>query len=145
MIFCLEHIDAISRKRNRDVIYIDFISPASLGEKNSKKINPKFLPNWEANLERIELITWLESEGIAWQPCAPFANPSVLEEKYSGQIYIDLPIEKSNIKFTRLEKFLENSDGTPRLRGVRFQFCSQEEALRNSEHDKPEYWDGRAW
>ena len=144
MILRLEHIDAISRRKNRDVIYIDFISPAPLDGESRETRGPKFAPNWEANLERIEVIAWLASEGIAWQPCAPFANPIVLQQKYNGQIYVDIPVDATVEQFIKLERFLENRDGTPRLEGVRFQYCSFEDALQNAKHDEPGFWENWA-
>jgi hypothetical protein len=144
VILRLEHIDAISRRKNRDVIYIDFISPAPLDGESRETRGPIFASNWEANLDRIEVIAWLASEGIAWQPCAPFANPNVLQQKYNGQIYVDIPVDAAIDQFIKLERFLENPDGTPRLRGVRFQYCSFEDALQNSKHDEPGFWENWA-
>jgi hypothetical protein len=144
MILRLEHIDAISRRKKRDAIYIDFIDYQSTNKGNRKRSKIKPASDWAVNLNRLELIEWLNAEKIAWQPCAPFANPNFLQQKYHGQIYIDIPVDAAIEQFIKLERFLENPDGTPRLKGIRFQYCSLEDALQNAEHDEPGFWENWA-
>jgi len=39
---------------------------------------------------------------------------------YMGHIYIDMPYDKTNAEYKKVENYLENEDGSSRIEGVRF-------------------------
>ncbi len=62
-------------------------------------------------------------------------------EKYRGQLYIDIPFDQSNLDYQRLERLLENEDGTMKFPQVLFFYLPLERAMINAHHDEPGYWE----
>lgn len=60
---------------------------------------------------------------------------------YRGQLYIDLPIDANSPAFQALTLFLEKPDGSARMPGVKFMLCTLEQAMTNSAHDEPGFWE----
>jgi hypothetical protein len=132
----IEHIDAIARKMGRDVLYVEFSGPAGIGSKlNQRK---KFA--WKDSLERKELIAWLEQQGIGWVQCSGIANLNSMQA-YGGGLYIDLPIDEQSLKFKAFLDYIEFPDGTQRTPSLRAYTCSLADALKNSAHDEPGFWE----
>ena len=120
----IEHIDAIARQKQRDVLFLEFNTPGPQGA----------LPS------RLKIIGWLDEQKIAWKPCGAFANLNFMTS-YRGQIYIDLPFEPSSAEFKSLEAFLEFPDGKSRFEDVTFFYLPLAKAMENVAHDEPGFWD----
>ena len=138
MILNIEHIDAIARKKKGDAIYLEFTECVSVSQAGKSKAHLAY--DWKSHPGRTMIISWLNTEQIYWKPCAPFAVLGTLP-RYSGQIYIDLPVNEDDPSFKRLQTFLEHSDGTPKFSGVNFNYLAYDDALQNAAHDDPGFWD----
>lgn len=138
----IEHIDAIARKKNRDVLFVTFEpeSPALQQPEGEDYALFNWLnQDWNSHAIRKQVMEWLDENGIGWQLCGNFANPNVITP-YMGQIYIDVPYDRNLPEYQKLEVFFENSDGSMRLPGVNFNYCPLEMAMKNAEHDEPDFW-----
>ena len=127
----IEHIDAIARKKQRDVLAIHF-HPASVYEVGGSY-------NYEKDPNRKRVISWLNKHKIAWQACGDVADEACMCS-YLGQIYIDIPFDESNPQYQLVRDYLENSDGTMRNEQVTFCYLPLEHAMRNAHHDEPGFW-----
>lgn len=141
----IEHIDAISRQLQRDVLYIGFHAVQQAPKANSENesdddLYRSDLFDWQKLPTRQQVIAWLEAHGINWKPCGPIANVNVMES-YRGQIYVDLPFDQSLPAFQALEAFLEFPDGITRFSDAAFYYCPLELAMENAAHDQPGFWD----
>ena len=105
----IEHIDAIARQKQRDVLFLEFNTPGPQGPFEEIAREDQGC-NWRALPSRLKIIGWLDEQKIAWKPCGAFANLNFMTS-YRGQIYIDLPFEPSSAEFKSLEAFLEFPDG----------------------------------
>ena len=146
----LEHIDAIARQKQRGVLYVEF-HPLALDPEAGENLSAqdirawKTMPDsaWKALPIRQQIINWLDAQGIGWQACGHFADVGLMMG-YRGQLYIDLPYDKSLPAFQALQTFLENPDGTMRYPEVFLIYCSLDKAMENAAHDEPVFWDRRA-
>ena len=134
----IEHIDAIARQKQRGVLFLEF-RPVIVDPDEDEAFWSQFDVQWEEMPIRQHIIDWLNAQGIGWQCCGHFANPSLMVG-YQGQIYIDVPYDKSLAAYQALEAFLENPDGSMRFPEVRFCYCPLEGAMKNAAHDDPEFW-----
>ncbi|MEX3846274.1 hypothetical protein ACLFKS_24655 [Paraburkholderia sp. BR10879] len=128
----IEHIDAIARSKQRDVLFVEFRRinhDRSLGRLVG-------VSEWRELHARQQIIDWLNAEGIGWNPCGEFAHLDV-RFGYRGQIYIDIPFDRDLYAYRELEAFLENPDGTMRIPGARFCCVAIDDAMNNAEHDEP--------
>ena len=143
----VEHIDAIARKKQRGVLYVEF-HPLALDPEAGEDLSErdilawKTMPDsaWQSLPIRQQLIDWLDAKGIGWQRCGHYAQVGLMMG-YRGQIYIDLPFDTTLPAFLALQAFLENPDGSMRHRGVFFVYCSLKKAMENAAHDEPGFWD----
>ncbi len=124
----LEHIDAISRRIERDVIWISFQSRI-----RSQK-------PWEDNPIWMKITKWLDDHNIKWERCFDIADECSIPA-YNGQIYVNLAYEAESPLFKELDGFLEFSDGTSRFENVKFNLLPLLDANRNKHHDEPGFWD----
>lgn len=124
----IEHIDKIAREKQRDVLFVAFRSGQN-----------EFL-DWETLPIRQQIIGWLESEGIGWECCGHYANENMMSV-YEGQIYIDVPFERDDPLYRKVEAYLENPDGSMRHPGVAFRYLPLELAMKNAHHYEPGFWD----
>jgi hypothetical protein len=127
----IQHIDAIARAKQRDVLFVIFHETGGIDT------------DWEALDVRNKLIQWLDAHKIAWQKCGHYARTEVMC-RYLGQIYIDLPMEETNFQYRQLRDFMEYSDGTMRHEGVKFCYDTLDHAMENTHHDEPGFWDSWA-
>jgi hypothetical protein len=127
----IEHIDAIARKKGRDVIFVTF-----------PECDVWEFPHmdYEVCAARKTVIRWLDKNHIEWKLCASYASENGFES-YSGQIYIDVPYEPDNPLYQKIESFLENPDGTPKIEGTIFWLLPLEQAMENKHHDEPGFWE----
>lgn len=125
----IEHIDAIARKQQRDVLSIRFYTREAIRDYHFRR-----------DPERQRVTDWLDENGIAWQPCGPVANENAMQA-YRGDIYVDVPFDSSNAQFQKLQAYLENPDGTMRHLSVTFEYYPLALAMKNVHHDEPGFWD----
>ena len=124
----LEHIDAIARKLQRDVLYLTF---------HGKDAQP--FDQVEVSPQRTQIINWLDQEKIAWKECGPIASENGFSS-YVGQIFIDTPFDETNEEYRKLQAFLEHPDGSMRYEDVCFYIVPLEVAMKNAHHDEPGFW-----
>ena len=124
----IKHIDKIARDKQRDVLFIRF----------QKDVFPRH--DWEHWAVRNELIVWLDANGFSHEKCAEFADEHGWEG-YRGQLYIDVPFDEADEKYQLLSSHLEKQDGTPKFKGIVLYYLPLSEAMKNSHHDKPGFWD----
>lgn len=134
----IEHIDAIARQKQRDVLYVVFNSPAS-DNKDEKEILGQADLEWETLPIRQQIIDWLNAQGIGWKPCGHFADVNLMMG-YRGRLYIDLPFDKSLPAFQALTAFLELPDGSMRFPEATLFYCPLDKAMENAAHDEPRFW-----
>ena len=146
----LEHIDAISRQKQRGVLYVEFHPLATNPEAGEGLSDQdvwawKTMPDsaWQTLPIRKQIIDWLDAQGIGWQRCGHFADVGLMMG-YRGQLYIDLPYDQSLPAFQALQAFLENPDGSMRYPKVFFIYCALDKAMENTAHDEPGFWDSWA-
>ena len=136
----IEHIDAIARKKKRDVIFVEFHQlKKGKGRKNRHPYDALVL-EWEHLPARRKVIEWLDTRAIRWSPCGNFADLNYVLS-YRGQLYIDLPYDSELPVFQQLTDFLERADGSTRIPGVKFLHCTLEQAMVNAFHDESGFWD----
>lgn len=114
----IEHIDAIARQKQRDVLYLVFHPPVSETDENEHVWRSDEL-DWETLPIRQQIIDWLDAQSIAWKCCGHFASENLMMG-YRRQLYIDLPYDKSLPAYQALEAFLETPDGSMRFPQVTF-------------------------
>lgn len=129
----IEHIDAIARRLGRDVLFVSFpaCDPFQFDSKTA---------DWETHAPRRQVVEWLDTNGIAWQPCARIADENAMVG-YSGDIHIDVPSDPDDPVYQKLSAFLEKPDGTPAIEGVIFYLLPLDVAMKNRHHDEPGFWD----
>ena len=130
----IEHIDAIARKKQRDVLFIYF-HPENWGNHD---VGDNY--DYKQDTRRTEVLSWFDTHGIAWQRCGPVASETSFRS-YLGEIYIDIPFDENNPQYQLARDYLENADGTMRDDNVRFYCLPLEVAMRNVHHDEPGFWD----
>ena len=139
----IEHIDAIARKKKRDVIFVEFHQlKKGKGRKNRHPYDALVL-EWEHLSARRKVIEWLDAKAIRWSPCGNFADLDYVLS-YRGQLYIDLPYDSELPVFQQLTAFLEKPDGSARIPGVKFLYCTLEQAMMNAFHDESGFWESWA-
>lgn len=133
----IEHIDAIARKKQSDVLYLEF-GPEVQDECFGIMVDPSY--EFTKDEARRKILDWLDMQGIGWTMCGDYANVHVMAS-YQGQIYLDVPYDETDPTYCKLRDYLEYPDGTIRHQNVRFYICSLEMAMKNAEHDEPGFWD----
>jgi len=131
----IEHIDAIARKKGRDVLFLDF--PTGLGDDPFED----FKVDWEDIPIRQQIITWLEQNQIEWSHCGYIANENMMGGGYHGRIYIDVPFDKNDPVYRKLSDYLETPEGEMKLKGVKFCYLPLKVAMKNAHHDEPRFWE----
>lgn len=134
----IEHIDAIARQKQRDVLYVAFHPPASAMPDVEEIVGTDDF-DWGKLPIRQQIIDWLEAQGIGCKPCGHFANEHLMMG-YRGQIYIDVPFDDSLPAFQALQAFLELPDGSMRFPEATFFSCPLDMAMENAAHDEPGFW-----
>lgn len=131
----IEYIDAIARKKQRDVLYITFHPKNSRDDDSwGRSYDWKDLPMRET------VCKWLTENHIDWQPCGPVANEHSMRS-YRGQIYLDVPYDDNDPLYVLVRDYLENPDGTMRFDTVTFWYWPLEKAMENAHHDEPGFWE----
>ena len=130
----IEHIDAIGRKKQRDVLYVVFYPKRSLED------NSPYPYDWNQDSVRETICNWLTEHNIAWEPCGDIASENVMCS-YRGQIYLDVPFDDNDPDYVRVCNYLENPDGSTRFDTVGFRYLPLAAAMKNAHHDEPGFWD----
>ncbi|TAL46355.1 MAG: hypothetical protein EPN89_10505 [Methylovulum sp.] len=133
----IEYIDAIARKKQRDVLFVEFHPQ----DDDEDSCFPRH--DWEQNPKRQTFLHWLDGHAIAWCSCAAFASENGFESSM-GRIYIDLPMDETDPTYCKLRDYLEHPDGSLRDEAIRFYVLPLEMAMRNAHHDEPGFWERRA-
>lgn len=118
----IDHIDAIARRKQRDVLSIRFYT------RDTDFMEYDYLQD----PERLRVITW--------QPCGPIANENRMSS-YRGDIYVDVPYDTTDPTYELLRDYLENPEGTMRHPTVTFEYYPLELAMKNAHHDEPGFWE----
>jgi hypothetical protein len=119
----IENIDAIARRKGRDVLFLSFPKYSRFKDRYAHHDDSKV---------RQRVIAWLDQAGISWQECAfpGFYN-------YTGDIYVDVPFDTTNADYRKLAEFLETPDGKMKIEGVSFYYLPLEKAMQYKHHDEP--------
>lgn len=118
----LQHIDAIAREKNRDVLFVHFEDYVHSDQ--------------DTNSARQQFIGWLEQQNIRYMPCLGI-EPSVRSEVYSGGLYLDVPFDLQHKAYQKLSEYLEDDQGNMKIKGIQFFVLSLGLALElESEWDK---------
>ena len=134
----VEHIDKIARDIGRDVLFLEFHPLPKEGE----GFFPSELFDYKNCKERKQVIKWLEENNIKFTPCFNMAERGgvLIYGAYQGGLYVDLPYDESNSEYMNVQNYLENPDGSMKIKGVRFMSLSLEIAMRYKHHDEPGFW-----
>jgi len=131
----ISFIDAIAREKGRDVLFVRF---GDVDEQIESSWDSGH--DWKHDQNRIDLITWLNAQGICWSPCGGFASENCMSS-YQGDIYLDVPFDKTNPVYQELAHRLENPDETRKIPSVTFCYLPLASAMRNAHHDEPGFWE----
>lgn len=131
----IEHLDAIARKKGRDVLFLDF------PQKESEGIFDLFDVDWDNVPIRQQVIAWLNQNQIEWQMCGHVADENSMVGGYHGRIYIDVPFDTADPVYQKLSGYLETPEGEMKLEGVKFCYLPLEMAMKNAHHDEPGFWE----
>ncbi|NNH00825.1 hypothetical protein [Acinetobacter sp. ANC 5414] len=122
----LKYVDQIAREKGRDVLFAAF----------DKEIYPDY--DYEKWTNRTQLIDWLENNKIGYIECFNVAVENYMES-YRGEIYIDVCYDENDPTYIKVQNYLENSDGSPRISGVLFYLLPLEIAMKNKHYDEPNF------
>lgn len=131
----IRFIDAIAREKERDVLFVRF---GNIDEQSQPVWTS--CHDWENDQHRIDLIAWLDAQDIRWSPCGSFASENCMSS-YQGDIYLDVPFDRTDPVYQELAHRLENPDETRKTPGVTFCYLPLVNAMRNSHHDEPGFWE----
>jgi len=141
----MKTVDQIARDKQRDVLYITFKKEAPEPEYDDDMIlDGHAVFDWKDNANRKQVVSFLDKHQIPYQMCfdpQPIGGMLILAMPYEGQLYIDMPYDKTNAQCKILETYLENPDGSTKLTDVYFWLYRLESAMKNAEHDEPGFWD----
>ncbi|QIO08346.1 hypothetical protein G8D99_04475 [Acinetobacter lanii] len=107
----LQHIDAIAREKNRDVLFLHFEHYQEDGEGDDPI--------------RSIVLAWLEDHEIEYQPCMGLEQEGFVDT-YVGDIYVDLAVDEDDATYRELCEYLEDDEGNMLLDGVLFFVLSLE-------------------
>ena len=124
----IQHIDAIAREKGSDVLCVSFVE-MTIENHNYKELS-----------ERNELINWLNDNNIPFDFCYGMASDYVIQQAYLGDLFLDISFDKNDPLYIKLEKHLENRDGSPKIPGVQFFYCPLDVAMQNSHYDSPDFF-----
>lgn len=125
----LMHIDQIARQKQRDVLPVEF-----------HDLESGFKLNYTLNPARKAIVEWLVANNIPHYECGCYASETRFES-YGGQIYIDVPFDKNDPMYRKVESFLENPDGSMKFDGAWFRGYRLEYCMKNAHHDVPGFWE----
>lgn len=125
----LNHIDYIGRQKQRDVLTIEF-----------HNFEIGFTDDYRKNQARTAILAAFDENGIPYQECAGYASETRFDS-YRGQIHIDVPFDRADPLYLKVEGLLENADGTMKFDTAWFRAYSLDYCMENAHHDVPGFWD----
>ena len=141
----IEHIDAISRQKKRDVLYIDFPShvdgfvfDGADSVKETQSEGPQF--DGENYKPRLDFLKFLDDNNINHKPAGKFARESGFSS-WNGLTYIDVPFDENDPNYEKVRQYLENGDGTSKDKNMVLCYIPLEMAMKNAHHDEPGFWE----
>ncbi|SEL21161.1 hypothetical protein [Acinetobacter sp. DSM 11652] len=108
-----QHIDAIAREIQRDVLFIHF-------ENYTDDQN-------EEESIRDHVIAWLEQHEIEFVPCLGLSGEDEIDS-YLGDLYLDIPFDEQNNQYQLVKNYLEDEQGNMKIEHVLFFVLSLEVA-----------------
>ncbi len=96
----IDSIDQIARRKRREVLFLKF----------SKREN-------DSDVRR-SAIQWLNENGVPFSECFDVWDEGLIEAPYQGSLYLDLPYDKSDSLYLKIQDHFENKDESPRIVGV---------------------------
>ncbi|PXW98706.1 hypothetical protein C7444_102186 [Sphaerotilus hippei] len=126
----IEHIDAIARSRQRDVLMVTFGPRIDPTDEEAPRLD------WEHLPQRIGLTQFLDQEGVIWQCCGPMRSDNGFGP-YEGQIHIDIAYDPAEPRCRRILDRLEHPDGRMKDPMVSLWLMTLDLAMRNAHHDEP--------
>jgi hypothetical protein len=127
MVQLIQMIDAISRQRRMDVLFLAILDGAGRPTRDHPALR--------------EAKDWLTAEGFAWQICGAFQQGWIYLGDGKRVIFIDTPYLPGSDTLARLEARFEMADGTPRNPGLVLTVLTLAEAMTNAAQDEPGFWD----
>jgi hypothetical protein len=128
MVRILEYVDAISRRLNRDILWIQF---------QTKEVR---IESWERDPSWSGIVYWLDNHNLDWERCFGIADERGFG-RWEGQIYLDIHFDIEDSQFIRLKGYMEYLDGSSRFDNVRLCLLPLSEAMKNKHHDEPDFWE----
>lgn len=133
MAVLIEHIDAIARKKQRDVLFLEFGVP-----EDKKSYSSSY--EYEKDPIRGEILAWLDAHNISYTMCGDFASENGWRA-YRGQVYLDVVPDELDVVYKLLNEYLEDNEGKIKFKGVMYYILSLEIAMQNAHHDEPGFWE----
>lgn len=139
----IDYIDKIARDKQRDVLFLVFNQrrPEDAETEQDERPDYDYDYDYEADETRQRVLRWFEENGIAVRPCGPCAGEGMMMSRYQGQLYLEVPFDRSNPDYQKVENFLEHADGSMKIPGVSFHYLPLEEAMKYADQDDPAYWE----
>ncbi|MEI7839032.1 MAG: hypothetical protein WCJ11_00855 [Methylococcaceae bacterium] len=135
----IEHIDAIGRKKQRDVLMLEFHPEFKFHIGNDDEEESESY-DYRKDKTRAEILENLIKLNIPWVKCATYASTNMMSS-YQGQIYIDVPYDENLPIYQILQEYLEFSDGSIRFPSVKFLCLTLECCMQNAHHDELGFWE----
>ncbi|WP_290901736.1 hypothetical protein [Aquabacterium sp.] len=129
MVMLVDYLDAIARRKKRDVLYVDFgLALGSCPDRSAWKMLPA----------RTQLIEWFCEQEIELEIAVFVANDEILiTPPYRGEFYIDIPYDKDDPKCQLVLQHMETNDGFSKLHGVRLCLLELSVAEKYAYRDLP--------
>ena len=135
----MENIDRIARKIGRGVLFLEFHPKYDPEKDGFDKMFEQFdYKNCDA---RKKVMKWFGENNVRHEECFNIGHEGILSQPYNGEVFIDVPFDKNDPDYLKVEQFLENPDGSMKREGVRFYYLSLEVAMQNKHLDDPAYWE----
>ena len=135
MLESIEHIDAIARAEQRDVLYIEFHRKDWYDWGSDSLLSY----HYQNDVRRAKVLAWLDDHDIPWRKCAPFYHDKgLVHQPYLGEVCLDIPCDEADAKYRQVKDFLENPDGSMRNENVRLYVVSLEKAKENIYQREPQ-------
>jgi hypothetical protein len=110
----VQHIDAIAREKNRDVLFLHF---------------ENYIEDQELeDNARDRVLAWLDKHQIAYTPCMGIENENVISS-YLGDVYLEVAFDEEDPNYQILHDHLEDEEGNMKIEGVFFYVLLLETAL----------------
>lgn len=147
----LQTLAEIACEKQRDVLHLIFRNPRPKTSAEQEQLQGlvsrlRSIPDWDAHPPRRAVLKWLKQNGIPFAPCYPMLDPGYMSCPYPGDVYLDVPFDRTHPQYQLLEAHLENSDGSMRQEGVWFCYLPLAAAEKNkAEREADRAAEGDDW